>query len=119
MIARGKRRLEALGYFSSVNISTQPGSSPDRVVLVVDVQDQATGSLGIGAVALPAVMAFFSAHLVEEKNFLRSWSVHQVSAGDGQERVGRLAGRTSLSPTSWAIGWRLVLTSTTVDVERR
>ena len=46
MIATAKRRLDALGYFSAVNISTQPGSAADRVVIVVDVQDQSTGSFG-------------------------------------------------------------------------
>jgi outer membrane protein insertion porin family len=49
MISRAKRRLEALGYFTTVNISTSQGTSPDRVVIVVDVEDQPTGSFGIGA----------------------------------------------------------------------
>ena len=49
MIATAKRRLEALGYFSPSTSTTQPGSSADRVVVIVDVQDQSTGSFGIGA----------------------------------------------------------------------
>jgi outer membrane protein insertion porin family len=49
VIQKAKKRLDALGYFSRVNISTVPGSEPDRVVLVVDVEDQATGDIGIGA----------------------------------------------------------------------
>jgi outer membrane protein insertion porin family len=49
VIQKAKKRLEALGFFERVNISTVPGSEPDRVVLVVDVVDQATGDIGIGA----------------------------------------------------------------------
>nr|MCU0830130.1 outer membrane protein assembly factor BamA [Rhizobiaceae bacterium] len=49
MIQRARKRLEALGFFSRVNISTVAGSEPDRVVLVVEVEDQATGDIGIGA----------------------------------------------------------------------
>jgi outer membrane protein insertion porin family len=71
MITRAKHRLDALGYFKSVDIKTTPGSAPDRVVIVVNVEDQPTGSFGIGggyAVGVnggPLVEAS-----VEEKNFL-------------------------------------------------
>jgi outer membrane protein insertion porin family len=49
VIQKARKRLEALGYFSRVNISSVPGSEPDRVVIVVDVEDQSTGDIGIGA----------------------------------------------------------------------
>ena len=35
---RAERRLKALNLFKSVKTSTEPGSSPDRVVLDVDIQ---------------------------------------------------------------------------------
>ncbi|WP_072376694.1 outer membrane protein assembly factor BamA [Rhizobium tibeticum] len=85
MITRAKRRLEALGYFSSVNISTQPGSSPDRVVVVVDVQDQATGSFGIGAGYAAGGDGLLLEASVEEKNFLGRGQYIKISAGGGQE----------------------------------
>lgn len=49
LIQRAKRRLEALDYFQSVNISTAPGSEADQVILVVDVVEKATGEFSIGA----------------------------------------------------------------------
>jgi outer membrane protein insertion porin family len=49
VIQKARKRLEALGYFGRVNISSVPGSEPDRVVIVVDVEDQSTGDIGIGA----------------------------------------------------------------------
>ncbi len=85
MITRAKRRLEALGYFSSVNISTQPGSSPDRVVIVVDVQDQSTGSFGIGAGYAAGGDGLLLEASIEEKNFLGRGQYIRVSAGGGQE----------------------------------
>jgi len=49
LVEAAKRRLKALGFFKSVDIDTQPGSSPDRVVLVVTVVEQPTGELSFGA----------------------------------------------------------------------
>jgi outer membrane protein insertion porin family len=49
LIQRAKRRLEALDFFQTVEISTVPGSEPDQVVLVVDVIDKSTGEFGLGA----------------------------------------------------------------------
>ena len=47
MIERAERRLNALGYFKKVQISNRPGSAPDRVIMVVDVEDKPTGSISI------------------------------------------------------------------------
>lgn len=82
-ISRAKRRLEALGFFSAVNISTQPGSSPDRVVVVVDVQDQPTGSFGIGAGYSVDDGGIVLEASVEEKNFLGRGQFIRVAAGGG------------------------------------
>lgn len=82
-ISRAKRRLEALGFFSSVNISTQAGSSPDRVVVVVDVQDQPTGSFGIGAGYSVGGGGVVLEASVEEKNFLGRGQFIRIAAGGG------------------------------------
>jgi outer membrane protein insertion porin family len=47
LIDRAERRLKALGYFKSVNISSKPGSAPDRVILEVAVKEQDTGDFSI------------------------------------------------------------------------
>ena len=78
-----KRRLERLGYFSKVDISTQPGSTPDRVVLVVDVIDQSTGSFGIGAGYATGGEGFILEASIEEKNFLGRGQYIRVSASGG------------------------------------
>lgn len=86
MVARAKRRLEALGYFSSVNVSTAPGSAADRVVVIVDVQDQSTGSFGIGAgYSAGSGGGFLVEASIEEKNFLGRGQYIRVAAGRGDE----------------------------------
>ncbi len=47
LIDKAERRLNSLGYFKSVKITNQPGSSPDRVIVNVNVEDQPTGSFGV------------------------------------------------------------------------
>ncbi|MBP0615451.1 outer membrane protein assembly factor BamA [Jiella mangrovi] len=48
LIQRAKQRLEDLKYFTKVNISTAPGSEPDRVIVIVDVSEKATGEISVG-----------------------------------------------------------------------
>ena len=42
-------RIQALGFFKTVNVSGEPGSAPDQVVLKVIVEEAPTGSIAIGA----------------------------------------------------------------------
>jgi len=48
-LVRSRQRLFNLGYFDEVNASVEPGSTPDRVVVNVDVKERATGIFSIGA----------------------------------------------------------------------
>lgn len=43
-----RRNVRALGFFRDVQITQEPGSSPDRSVINVDVQEQSTGELSFG-----------------------------------------------------------------------
>lgn len=104
MITKAKRRLEALGYFSSVNISTAPGSSPDRVVVIVDVQDQSTGSFGVGAGYAAGGDGLLLEASIEEKNFLGRGQYIRISAGGGQEG-SRAYGLSFTEP--YFLGYRL------------
>ncbi len=57
MLAEAKRRLDALGYFSSVAISTAPGSAADRVVVIVDVMTSRPAISASAAAMRPAAKA--------------------------------------------------------------
>jgi len=82
MIDRAQRRLNALGYFKSVNITTEPGSAPDRVIVNVQVEDQSTGQFSIGAGY--ATTGFIAELSMDEKNFLGRGQQLSASIGYGQ-----------------------------------
>ncbi len=47
-IRQAAQRIRALGYFSSADVDAREGSSPDQVVIDVDVEEAPTGSLSFG-----------------------------------------------------------------------
>ncbi|MEK9281391.1 MULTISPECIES: outer membrane protein assembly factor BamA [unclassified Bradyrhizobium] len=47
LVDRAERRLKNLDFFKSVKITTEPGSSSDRVVLIVDLEEKSTGDFSI------------------------------------------------------------------------
>ncbi len=47
-IRRSKQRLTDLGYFTSVDIATNPGSTSDKAVLQANIAEKATGELTFG-----------------------------------------------------------------------
>ncbi|MEK1891190.1 MAG: outer membrane protein assembly factor BamA [Phyllobacterium sp.] len=85
LIQRAKRRLEALDFFTTVNISTAPGSQPDQVILVVDVVEKSTGEFSIGGgyttggeTPGPTVEGS-----ITERNFLGRGQYIRIAAGAG------------------------------------
>lgn len=91
LIQRAKKRLEALDFFESVNISTAPGSEPDQVVLVVDVVEKSTGELSIGAGyttgGSTGNAGFTLEGAIGERNFLgRGQSIRVSVAGGASSR---------------------------------
>ncbi|WP_417248843.1 outer membrane protein assembly factor BamA [Celeribacter sp.] len=48
-IREAASRIRALGYFSNANVDAREGSSSDRVVIDVDVEEAPTGSFSFGA----------------------------------------------------------------------
>jgi outer membrane protein insertion porin family len=49
LVDQSKNRVKALGFFKDVDITTQPGSQPDRTNLLVKVTEQPTGELSASA----------------------------------------------------------------------
>ncbi|MFN4272901.1 MAG: outer membrane protein assembly factor BamA [Aliihoeflea sp.] len=88
LVQRARRRLEALDFFESINISTAPGSAGDQVVLIVDVVEKSTGEFSIGGGYTtggdPASRGFSVEGSVSERNFLGRGQAIRVSAGGGR-----------------------------------
>ncbi|MEE4346398.1 MAG: outer membrane protein assembly factor BamA, partial [Paracoccaceae bacterium] len=47
-IRESAERIRALGFFSDARVNAREGSSPDQVIVEVDVEEQPTGSLSFG-----------------------------------------------------------------------
>ncbi len=83
LVSRSENRLQRLDFFREVEIEQLQGSQPDRLILDVAVEEQATGELNLGA-------GFSSL-----ENFIFDFSVRQRNfQGRGQDlRLGlRLSG---------------------------
>lgn len=48
-LMRSEARVAALGFFSKVNVTTAQGSSPERMVITVEVEEKNTGIFQLGA----------------------------------------------------------------------
>ncbi len=48
-VARSRRRIQNLGFFRTVDVTTAEGSAPDRIVITTTVEEQSTGDLSFGA----------------------------------------------------------------------
>jgi outer membrane protein insertion porin family len=47
LVDRAERRLKNLDFFKSVKVTTEPGSSSDRVILVVELEEKSTGDFSV------------------------------------------------------------------------
>jgi len=48
-VKRAEKNLKDLGYFKKSEVLTEPGSAPDKARLVVKVEEQPTGEMGVAA----------------------------------------------------------------------
>jgi len=87
LIDRAERRLNNLGYFKKVKITNEPGSSPDRVIVVVDVEDQPTGSLSLSG-GYSTSDGFVADVSVTETNFMGRGQYVKLAVSEGQYSRG-------------------------------
>jgi outer membrane protein insertion porin family len=82
LVDKAERRLRDLGYFKTVNITTEAGSAPDKVVVVVQVEDQSTGSFSVAA-GVSTSDGIIGEVALEETNFLGRGQTVRISVGGG------------------------------------
>jgi outer membrane protein insertion porin family len=87
LVDRAERRLKALSYFKNVKITQEPGSSPDRVVLNVDVEDQPTGQFSVGA-GYSTTDGVLGEASIAEQNFLGRGQFVKLAVSYGQRSKG-------------------------------
>ena len=75
LIERARRRLTALDYFEKVDFREEEGSAPDKVVLVIEVAEKATGSVTF-SIGYSSVETIVGSVGLEERNlFGRGYNV--------------------------------------------
>ncbi|MFZ4530261.1 MAG: outer membrane protein assembly factor BamA [Alsobacter sp.] len=87
MVDKAERRLNNLGYFKKVRITNEPGSTPDRVVINVEVEDQPTGSFAISG-GYSTSDGFIAEVSVTETNFLGRGQYVRLAGSTGQYSSG-------------------------------
>ncbi|MET0527440.1 MAG: outer membrane protein assembly factor BamA, partial [Microvirga sp.] len=87
LIDRAERRLNNLGYFKRVRITTEPGSAPDRVVVNVDVEDQSTGSFSVSG-GYSTADGFIGEVAISESNFLGRGQYVRIAGQYGERTQG-------------------------------
>lgn len=87
LVDRAERRLKNLDFFKTVKITTEPGSSSDRVILVVNLEEKSTGDFSIsgGYSTTDGALAEVS---VSERNFLGRGLFAKASVQYGQYARG-------------------------------
>ena len=87
LIDKAQRRLNNLGFFKTVSITNQPGSAPDRVIVVVNVEDKPTGSFGVSG-GYSTQDGFIGEVSLSESNFLGRGQYVKIATTLGQRTQG-------------------------------
>jgi outer membrane protein insertion porin family len=87
LVDRAERRLKNLDFFKNVKVTTEPGSSSDRVILNVDLEEKSTGDFSVsgGYSTTDGALAEVS---VSERNFLGRGLFAKASVTYGQYARG-------------------------------
>src|SRR6267143_6566070 len=87
LVDRAERRLKNLDFFKTVKIVTEPGSSSDRVILIVDLEEKSTGDFSVsgGYSTTDGALAEVS---ISERNFLGRGLFAKASVTYGQYARG-------------------------------
>ncbi len=84
LVNKGTRRLQALGFFETVTVTTRPGSAADRVIVVVQVKDKSTGEISLGG-GYSTSNGPIAEIALSERNFLGRGQFIKVVGGFGED----------------------------------
>jgi outer membrane protein insertion porin family len=87
LVDRAERRLKNLGFFKTVRITNEPGSAPDRVVINVDVEEQATGEFSVSG-GYSTADGFIAEVSVVDRNLMGRGNYGKASLTYGQRTRG-------------------------------
>ena len=74
-LQRARQKLVNLGYFETVNVTTQPGTDKTKIVVNVEVTEKPTGLFSLGG-GFSSVDSFIGTIDLSQRNFLgRGWEM--------------------------------------------
>jgi outer membrane protein insertion porin family len=92
-VREAAERIRALGFFAKADVESREGSSPDRVIIGVDVEEQPTGTLNLGG-SYSVTDGFGVAVGIQENNFLGRGQRLSLSLSTAQESESYVIGFT-------------------------
>jgi outer membrane protein insertion porin family len=78
-LERSKKRITALGYFERVDVSTEQGSTPDKIIVNFEIGERPTGTFQVGA-GFSSVENFIATAQVQQANLFGSGQSLALSA---------------------------------------
>ncbi|MEM7447520.1 MAG: outer membrane protein assembly factor BamA [Myxococcota bacterium] len=66
-LERGRRRINALGYFERVDMSEEAGSTPNQIIVNVEVAERSTGTFQVGA-GFSSIESFILTAQIQQQN---------------------------------------------------
>jgi outer membrane protein insertion porin family len=87
LLDRAERHLKNLSYFKSIKITSRPGSTPDRILVDVAVEEQQTGEFSIAG-GYSTTYGLIAQVNVGERNFMGTGQYLKASVTVGQYTNG-------------------------------
>ena len=89
-LKKSKARINNLGYFEAVEVTTRPGSDENHIDIDVNVTERPTGTFSIGA-GYSSVDGFVGQGSITQENFLgRGWKLSLAASIGGQSTTYQL-----------------------------
>ncbi len=107
-IRRSAERIRALGFFSDAQVDTEEGSTPDQVLVNVDVVEQPTGTLSLG-VSYSVSDGVALAIGFQETNFLGRGQTVGLNISGGTDQINSSASFFEPAFLGQNLGLRLAL----------
>ncbi|MBF8250722.1 MAG: yaeT [Deltaproteobacteria bacterium] len=84
-LKKSRQKVNNLGFFDEVNLSTERGSSPNKLNLIIDIKERPTGTLSVGA-GYSSIDSFVMMGSVSQGNLFGRGQKLQLSAEYGGKR---------------------------------
>ncbi len=84
-LKKSRQKVNNLGFFDEVNLSTERGSSPNKLNLIIDLKERPTGTLSVGA-GYSSIDSFMMMGSVSQGNLFGRGQKLQLSAEFGEKR---------------------------------